>query len=103
MMTLKDLQNKIQEDIEYHVTSDNTREMIYAGLFEEAGEIAGIHKRQHRLGANDSARITRDCIVEEIGDLLWYLVSLCVIEDIDLQEVVDANTKKLEERYGYNK
>lgn len=99
-MTLNELQAKVHKDIVDTVNPTSAKEAIYAGLFEEAGEIAGIHKRQHRMGANDLARITRECIVEEVGDLLWYLVALCCIEGISLQEVVDRNTEKLEERYG---
>lgn len=76
------------------------REVIYAGVFEEAGEIAGIHKREYRRFDRDLGELTMSHLVEEIGDLLWYIFALCDIENLSVCEVMDYNKKKLENRYG---
>lgn len=79
---------------------EKLREVVYAGVFEEAGEIAGIHKRAHRMFKQDFAKVTREHLMEEIGDLLWYLLALCEVEEINIQEVYNNNISKLEDRYG---
>lgn len=83
-----------------HMSKDRLKEVIYAGVFEEAGEIAGIHKRQHRMFENDIRKVSEEHLMEEIGDLLWYTIALCCVENLNLQEVFEYNRKKLEERYG---
>lgn len=36
---------------------------------------------------------------EELGDLLWYVAQLCNALDLELGEVMEANIRKLKERY----
>lgn len=83
-----------------HLSKEELSEVIYAGVFEEAGEIAGIHKRVHRRFVRDMEQISREHLVEEIGDLLWYIFALCDIENLSVCEVMDYNKQKLEDRYG---
>lgn len=103
MTTLCDLQDRIREEMLDTMNPLNVRETVYAGVFEEAGEIAGIHKRQHRDLPLDRLKASKENLIEEIGDLLWYLTALCCVEDLNLQEVYNYNVQKLEERYGHNK
>ena len=35
----------------------------------------------------------------ELGDIMWYVAQACMALDIDLDEVLDKNIKKLEKRY----
>lgn len=65
------------------------------GVAGEAGEVADLVKKVvfhgHPL---DVAKLTN-----EMGDVLWYLASLCNTLGIDLADVADANTAKLRKRY----
>ena len=86
-----------------HLSRRELREVIYAGVFEEAGEIAGIHKREHRRFERDLEELTMGHLMEEIGDLLWYIFALCDIENISVRDVMKYNKQKLEARYGQHK
>lgn len=60
---------------------DNIREVDYLakGIGEEAGEILGVLKKMDRGDAN----ATLDWLIEEMGDLLYYLLRLCSAKHID--------------------
>lgn len=103
--SLKEAQERVAQEMQEGMGSfskERLSEVVYAGVFEEAGEIAGVHKRMHRRFERDSKKATREHLEEEIGDLLWYLLALCEVEDISIQEIYDNNFLKLEERYGHN-
>lgn len=38
-------------------------------------------------------------LILEIGDLLWYLATLCNLFEIDLEQVMESNIEKLQKRY----
>ena len=38
-------------------------------------------------------------MIEELGDVAWYLAVLCDAIDSDLDTVMEENLKKLEQRY----
>ena len=65
------------------------------GLAGEAGEVVDGLKKAifHERG------IDKDEIKKELGDTLWYILALCKNLDITLEEVANANIKKLEIRY----
>lgn len=105
MTNLHEAQQRVAKEVSEgmgYMPKAKIAEIIYAGVFEEAGEIAGIHKRQHRLFKQDFARIARDKLEEEIGDLLWYILALCDVEGMNIQDIYNKNIQKLEERYGHN-
>lgn len=103
MTTLKDIQENIASQIERdlgHHSELALKSVMIAGLAEEAGEVAGLFKRELRNLPKDQLRCTREHYVEELGDVLWYLTGVAYTHGIDLQELWDYNMKKLEERYG---
>lgn len=56
----------------------------------EAGEVQNtVKKFVHQGGAYD-----RGSLVEELGDLFYYMVALMVAEGITLAEVIDTNVDK---------
>ena len=69
------------------------------GVSGEAGEISDeikkiiFHKKE--LDINN--------LIEEIGDNIWYLFSLCYLLNIDIETVFYKNIKKIRERYPNNK
>lgn len=90
---------QIERDLKHHDDPALASIMI-SGLTEEAGEVAGLFKRELRDLPKDRLRCTREHYVEELGDVLWYLIGVAHTHGISLQEIWDYNTKKLEERYG---
>lgn len=38
-------------------------------------------------------------IKEELGDILWYMAELCQCLNLDLEEIMEMNIRKLQERY----
>ena len=72
-------------------------QMVLAGLglTGEAGEVADLIKKKffHKH------EIDRSEFVKEIGDVLWYLAFLANSMGIDLDECIDVNINKLNERY----
>ena len=99
--------NDIQQEIVFQIERDlghhdflNLKSLMVAGLTEEAGEVAGLFKRELRDLPKDRERCTHEHYIEELGDVLWYLTGVAYTQGITLQELWDYNMKKLEERYG---
>ena len=103
MTTLKEVQENIFSEIEHdlsHHINLALKSIMISGLAEEAGEVAGLFKRELRNLPKDQERCTREHYVEELGDVLWYLTGVAITHGITLQELWDYNIQKLEERYG---
>ena len=66
-----------------------------AGIFGEGGEVADILKKHlyqyHPLDIEH--------VKEEIGDLMFYIVNLVTILNLDMEDILEANINKLMERY----
>lgn len=65
------------------------------GLCTEAGEFKDILKRFKYYGK----KIDKTNLIEELGDLLWYVGIACDALNISLEEVMERNIAKLQERY----
>lgn len=65
------------------------------GMAGEMGEVVEIIKKHLAQGHE----IDRDKFIKEMGDKMWYDMLALIIMDISLEEVMEANIKKLEERY----
>lgn len=103
MTTLNEIQESICDQIVRDLSDKSNlvlKSIMISGLAEEAGEVAGLYKRELRDLPKDRLRCTREHYVEELGDVLWYLTGAAAVQGIDLQELWDYNVKKLEERYG---
>ena len=101
--TLQEIQSTVNSEItrDYpnNLTSD-LQNLVVLGLTEEAGEVAGLRKRNLRNNARDVGRGGREEYIDELGDVLWYLTACCALFNTDLDEIWRANRQKLEERYG---
>ena len=103
MTTLNEIQKSICDQIARDLSSKSDlalQSIMVSGLTEEAGEVAGLFKRELRNLPKDQLRCTREHYVEELGDVLWYLTGVASINGITLQELWDYNVQKLEDRYG---
>lgn len=67
------------------------------GLSTEANEILDAVKKHVFYGKE----LSRKNLIEEIGDLIWYLAVLVHFEGLpDIESILDANIEKLKKRYG---
>ena len=65
------------------------------GLCGEAGEAIDIVKKHLAQGHE----LHKDKLVEELGDVAWYLAETATALDVTLEEVFSQNIEKLKKRY----
>jgi NTP pyrophosphatase (non-canonical NTP hydrolase) len=66
------------------------------GCATEAGEIVDLIKRHCYYDIN----FIEDNLIEELGDLLWYIAIMADELDISFEELMEMNIKKLQTRYS---
>ena len=59
----------------------------------EAGEVCGAFKKEIRDRVDNT-----ELIIDEMGDVLWYLQRLCDVYDIKISELMVNNMDKLFQR-----
>ena len=69
------------------------KEYLMIGLMNEAGEVGGAFKKEIRDHVDNT-----ELIIDELGDVLWYLTRLCDVYDIKLSELMVNNMDKLFQR-----
>ena len=71
------------------------------GLCGEAGEAIDIVKKHLAQGHS----LDREHLIEELGDIAWYLAETATALEIELDEVFSRNMEKLKKRYpaGFDK
>ena len=68
------------------------------GLAAESGEFLEIVKKMVFQGKPWSDA-NREHLLIELGDVMWYVANACIALDVDFDEVIEMNVKKLEKRY----
>ena len=66
------------------------KEYLMLGLMNEAGEVGGAFKKEIRDHVDNT-----DLIIDEMGDVLWYLTRLCDVYDLKISELMANNIDKL--------
>lgn len=75
---------------------------VLLGLSSEVGEIQDLYKKQLRDRAFDPA-FFKKLVKDEMSDLLHYIFSLLVIEDLDIYDIINHNIEKINKRYANKK
>ena len=85
---------------EYESQYDMLRNAVY-GLNGESGEVIDILKK-HEFQGHD---LNADEIIDEAGDVCWYLALLASSLNVPLETIMQRNIEKLIERYpdGFDK
>jgi len=83
----------IKDNIYYHTL----------GLSGEAGEICNKIKKVMRDKNGEISDEMKESLKAEIGDVMWYVASLCTVLGLDLEDVCSANLDKLYSRMERNK
>lgn len=68
------------------------------GINAEGGEFLEIIKKMVFQGKpwNDD---NREHLIIELGDIMWYVAQACIALEVDFDNVIVTNVKKLEKRY----
>ena len=69
------------------------KEYLMIGLMNEAGEVGGALKKEIRDRIDNT-----DIIIDEMGDVLWYLTRLCDVYNIKISDLMLNNIDKLFQR-----
>jgi NTP pyrophosphatase (non-canonical NTP hydrolase) len=85
---------KIAERFQDHGTIRLVHAMI--GMCTESAEIQDQMKKHLMYGKD----IDRTNLIEELGDLMWYIGLACSELGVSLEKVMEINNAKLAARYG---
>jgi len=96
-MNIDDYQAKAAETLQFDSNSNDAISISLLGLSGEVGELSTEYKKKIRDG--DSYKIFQEKIIEEIGDIMWYLTSIATHEGIEFSEILRKNLIKTAERW----
>ncbi len=65
------------------------------GLCGESGEVIDLVKKHLHHGHD----LSKEKMIEELGDVCWYIAELATYLEIDFSDILDANVAKLKKRY----
>lgn len=68
------------------------------GLADEAGEVLSIFKKWVRDDNADFAKLDKQNITKELGDILWYIAVVAHDLDISFDDIATTNIEKLRSR-----
>ena len=68
------------------------------GISAESGEFMEIVKKM-MFQCKPCNEDTLEHWKIELGDIMWYVAQACMALDVDMNDVLDTNIKKLEKRY----
>lgn len=73
------------------------------GLADESGEVLAIFKKWIRDHDADPAKLEKDKLKKELGDILWYIAVVSHDLDLNMDDIASANIEKLASRMERNK
>jgi NTP pyrophosphatase (non-canonical NTP hydrolase) len=89
--------NKLQEYIKNKDFNPNLKQGYLLKLVEEVGELAEAMRKDIRMKENQ----IKDTIEEELYDVLYYVLALANIYDINLEESIILKEKINKEKYQH--
>lgn len=91
--------NEYQKIAQRTMRLDNsTEEMIVEALLGLSGEVGEINDYIKKYKYQGHQLIV-DKVLEEIGDVMWYIALLCTALHSNMDDVMEKNINKLKERY----
>ena len=96
-MDIKDYQASASETIQFNTSSKDAIYIALLGIAGEAGELLTEYKK--KIVDGDSYKIFEEKLLEELGDIIWYVSTIATLENISMQTVLDNNLRKIQERW----
>ncbi|WCM39583.1 nucleoside triphosphate pyrophosphohydrolase family protein [Thermus antranikianii] len=92
--------NEYQQEAKKTALYPEAYRLLYPtlGLAGEAGELANKVKKILRDHGGNLNQATREDLVAELGDVLWYVAQLATDLGVSLEEVAQGNLAKLRSR-----
>ena len=94
-MEIKEYQKRSTRTLNKELFTKEQLMNMALGISGESGEIADIFKKVlfqgHDLKIED--------VIGELGDVMFYIVNLCTLLEIDIRFVLEYNVDKLQKRY----
>ena len=100
-MNFNEYQSKAEETAMYPNKGNN---VFYAAL--GLGEVGEVQNKVKKIMRDHDGVITdemRDALKGELGDVLWYLATMCTELNLKFEDVARANNEKLASRMERNK
>lgn len=94
-MQLKEYQILSTRTLNYKLSSDEQLKNCLLGMSGEVGEILDIFKKYYYQGHD----INMNDVTEELGDLMFYIVNLATLLNLDMEKVILNNIYKLKKRF----
>jgi len=94
-MEIKEYQSRSVRTLNYNLSEEQTISNMIFGICGESGEVADILKKHLYQGH----KLDKEHLKEELGDIMYYIVNLATMYDIDMREVLEMNVEKLLKRY----
>ena len=100
-MTINEYQNLALRTLNPSLSQKDVLINGVMGLCGESGEAIDIVKK-HLAQGHD---LDREHLIQELGDIAWYLAETASALDVSLEEVLQRNIEKLQKRYpeGFSK
>ena len=87
----REARRSLRDDLPYEAMCSN----MCMGLAGEIGEVIDIMKKHIYQGKE----LDITDVIEEVGDVLWYIANFCNINNITMDECMESNIKKLRKRF----
>lgn len=94
-MNIRDFQTLSVRTMNKELTKEQAISNMIFGANGELGEVTDILKKHLYQGH----RINKQHLSEEIGDTLFYIVNLCTLFNLDIEDILQGNVDKLRNRY----
>jgi NTP pyrophosphatase (non-canonical NTP hydrolase) len=94
-MQINEYQEKVKRTMNFWGTPAEIVCNMCLGITGEAGEVVDYIKKIVFHGH----KFSKDKLIEELGDVLWYFTMLTSICDIQIDEIMRKNIEKLRKRY----
>ena len=93
-LTIRDYYKAAKRTMNPALTWEQTRNHALYGIAGECGEIHSLYQKVYQ-----GHELIKERVMDELGDLCWFVMELCFAEGIDPEEMLEYNIHKLMTRY----
>ena len=94
-MEIREFQRVSTRTLNKELSKEKQVSNMIFGANGELGEVTDILKKHLYQGH----RINKQHLAEEIGDTLFYIVNLCTVYGLDVEDILQVNVDKLKKRF----